>query len=100
MQAPAGYRSRYPHLSTEEINANYFPGLQYSANQSYISQRPEESTWYWLQPDLPIWCPVNTDQLPPYPVLLQIVGDQVWWVNPDTQQAEQVPLSDLACAVE
>jgi hypothetical protein len=89
-----------PALSTEEINANYFPGLQYLANQSYISQGPEGSTWYWLQPDLPIWCPVNTDQLPSYPVLLQSVGDQVWWVNLDTQQAEHIPLSELACAVE
>lgn len=89
-----------PALSSGEINANYFPGLQYLANHSYLSQGSEESTWYWLQPDLPIWCPVNTDQLPAYPVLLQNVGDKVWWVNPATQEAEHVPHAELACAVD
>jgi photosystem II stability/assembly factor-like uncharacterized protein len=89
-----------PPLSTEEINENYFPGLQYLANQSYITQAPEDSTWYWLQPDLPIWCPVNTQLLPSFPVVLQSVGDQVWWIDPDTQQAEYLSLSDLTCAVE
>ena len=89
-----------PPLSTDEMNADYFPGLQYLANHSYISQAPEGSTWYWLDPDLPIWCPVNTDRLPVYPVELRGAGDQVWWVNHETQQAEYISLSELTCAVE
>ena len=89
-----------PHLSDQEISIETFPGLQYLANLTYLSQAPEDSTWYWLQPDLPIWCPVNTDQLPLFPVLLQSVGDQVWWVDPATGRAEHLSLTEITCAVE
>jgi len=53
-----------PGLSPD--NDDYFPGLQYLANGSYLSQGAENSSWYWLNPDLPIWCPVNSEQLPAY----------------------------------
>jgi len=89
-----------PPLSTDEQNENYFPGLQYLSNHTYLSQGVEDNTWYWLSPEMPLWCPVNTDQLPPYPVLLQNVGDKVWWVDQETQQAEHISLSELTCAVE
>ena len=89
-----------PNFSTGEVNTDYFPGLQYLPNHTYLSQAPEDSTWYWLPPDLPIWCPVNTDRLPAFPVLLQAVGDRVWWVDPQTQQAESISISELSCAVE
>ena len=89
-----------PNFSTEEVNSGYFPGLQYLPNNTYLSQAPEDSTWYWLPPDLPIWCPVNTDRLPVFPVLLQAAGDRVWWVDPDTQQAESISISELTCSVE
>jgi hypothetical protein len=87
-------------LSTGELNVNYFPGLQYLSNQTFLSQGREDSTWYWLQPDTPIWCPVNTDRLPLYPVLLQNAGDRVWWVNLESQQADNIPISELNCSVE
>jgi len=89
-----------PPLSDVEVNQNYFPGLQFLSNHTYISQGVEDNAWYWLSPEMPIWCPVNTDQLPAYPLLLQNVGDQVWWVDQEAQQAEHLSLSDLTCAVE
>ena len=89
-----------PPLSTDELNDNYFPGLQYLSNHTYLSQGVEDNTWYWLSPEMPIWCPVNTDRLPSSPMLLQSVGDQVWWVDQEIQQAEYISLSELTCAVE
>jgi len=87
-----------PGLSPD--NDDYFPGLQYLANGSYLSQGAENSSWYWLNPDLPIWCPVNSEQLPAYPVLLQGSGEQVWWVDQESQQAVSIPIAALTCVVE
>jgi hypothetical protein len=89
-----------PPLATEDVNPDYYPGLQYLPNHTYLTQTPEQNTWYWLSPEMPIWCPVNTDRLPSYPVLLQSAGDQIWWVDLDTQQAKSISISELSCAVE
>jgi hypothetical protein len=89
-----------PPLSAKELNQNYFPGLQYLSNHTYLSHGVEDNTWYWLSPEMPLWCPVNTEQLPSYPVLLQNVGDKVWWVDQATRQAEHISISELTCAVE
>ena len=89
-----------PPLAADETSGDYFPGLQYLANDSYLSQGAENSTWYWLNPELPIWCPVDNEQLPAYPVLLQGIGEQVWWVDQVSQQAVSIPLTALTCAVE
>lgn len=89
-----------PPILNQDSDINYFPGLQYLSNHSYLSQAPEDSTWYWLSPSLPLWCPVNSDRLPSYPVLLQNVGDQVWWVDQETQQADHLSLSEINCSVK
>lgn len=87
-----------PSLSVGDLSLNYFPGLQYLSNHSYLSQSPDENNWYWLSPEVPVWCPVNTDHLPPYPVLLQNVGDQLWWVDEENNSAESISLSEIGCA--
>lgn len=89
-----------PSISSDPMNANYFPGLQYLPNGTYLSQGPEASNWYWLQPDNPIWCPVNTGTLPSNPVMLQYAAGQLWWVDINTQQVASIPLLDISCAVE
>ncbi|HUV29024.1 MAG TPA: hypothetical protein VMW34_16805 [Anaerolineales bacterium] len=89
-----------PPISNQDSGINYFPGLQYLSNHSYLSQPPEDSTWYWLSPSMPLWCSVNSERLPSYPVLLQNVGDQVWWVDQDTQQADHLSLSEITCSVK
>jgi len=38
--------------------------------------------------------------LPAYPVLLQNAGDQIWWVDLDTQEAKSISISEITCAVE
>lgn len=89
-----------PPLSTEEGYTDYYPGLQYVSDHTFLAQSPEGSSWYWLPPELPIWCPVNSDLLPAYPVLLQNAVDRLWWVNQETQKAESLSIADLGCAVE
>ena len=86
-----------PPLSTQEPDLNYYPGLQYLPNNSYLTQAPESDTWYWWSPSFPTWCPVSSEGLPSYPVLLQTVGDQIWWVDPNTGQAENLLISEITC---
>jgi len=87
-----------PPISHEDSDLNYYPGLQILPDESYLSQSPESSTWLWLSSDNPIWCPVNTDELPNYPVLLQSVADQLWWVDPEDNEAQHISLSEITCA--
>lgn len=87
-----------PGLSPD--NGDYFPGLQYLVNGTFISQGAEDSSWYWLDPEQALWCPVNTDRLPAYPVLLQGSGEQVWWVDQVSQEAASIQLSELTCAIK
>ena len=89
-----------PPLSTENVNPDYYPGLQYLSNDTYLTQTPDQNTWYWLSADMPLWCPVDTDLLPAYPALLQNAGDQVWWVDLDNQQTKSLRISEITCAVE
>jgi hypothetical protein len=87
-----------PPISFEDADLNYYPGLQILPDESFLSQSPENSAWLWLSPDNPIWCPVNTDKLPTYPVLLQSVSDQLWWVDPEDNEAQHISLSEITCA--
>jgi hypothetical protein len=87
-----------PPISFEGADLDYFPGLQILPDESFLSQSPESSAWLWLSPDNPIWCPVNTDKLPTYPVLLQSVSDQLWWVDPEGNEAQHISLSEITCA--
>jgi hypothetical protein len=87
-----------PPLSSDGSDTNYFPGLQILPDESYLTQDLESSTWLWMSPSYPIWCPVNTDRLPPVPQLLQSVGDRLWWVNTESNQAEHISLSEITCA--
>jgi hypothetical protein len=86
-----------PPLVSEGAKTSYFPGLQILPDESYITQDLESSTWLWLSPSSPIWCPVDTDRLPAVPQLLQSVGDQLWWVNEESNQAEHISLSEITC---
>jgi hypothetical protein len=85
-----------PASASSEIT--YYPGLQILPNDTYLTQAPENSTWLWMSPTLQDWCPVNTDSLPLIPQLLQSVGDQLWWVNAESNQAEHISLSEITCA--
>ncbi len=87
-----------PPISFEGADLGYYPGLQILPDESFLSQSPESSAWLWLSPDNPIWCPVNTDKLPTYPVLLQSISDQLWWVDPDDNEAQHISLSEITCA--
>lgn len=87
-----------PLLSFENADLDYYPGLQILPDESFLSQSPESSTWLWLSPDNPIWCPVNTDELPTHPVLLRSVSDQLWWVDPEDNEAQHISISEITCA--
>ena len=87
-----------PPISFEDAELDYYPGLQILPDESFLSQSPESSAWLWLSPDNPIWCPVNTNKLPTYPVLLQNVSDQLWWVDPEDNEAQHISLSEITCA--
>ena len=87
-----------PPLASKDTDTIYFPGLQILPDESYLTQNLESSTWMWISPNYPIWCPVNTDRLPLIPQLLQSVGGRLWWVNMDSNQAEYISLSEVTCA--
>jgi photosystem II stability/assembly factor-like uncharacterized protein len=86
-----------PPLPVEETDFIYYPGLQILPDGSYISQSNEGQTWFWLPTFNQTWCPLASINLPTYPVLLQAVGDQLWWVDGDTGQAEHILLANIAC---
>jgi hypothetical protein len=86
-----------PSLASSEVEFTYFPGLQILPDESYLSQDPETSTWFWLDPKLPIWCPINSASLPPNPQLLQYAGGKLWWINAENNQIENISLSELGC---
>jgi hypothetical protein len=87
-----------PPTSLEDSDLNYYPGLQILPDESYISQSPESSIWFWLSKDNPIWCPIKSNDLPSFPVLLQNVADQLWWVDPENNEAQHISLSEITCA--
>jgi hypothetical protein len=84
----------------EGTDSKYFPGLQILPDGSYISQTGEQNAWFWLPTSSQTWCPLGTNNLPTYPVLLQPVTDRLWWVNDGTGQAEHLQFSDIACSEE
>jgi hypothetical protein len=87
-----------PPISLENADLNYYPGLQILPDESFLAQSPESSTWFWLSSSDSIWCPINSDDLPIYPVLLQSVADQLWWVDPEDNEARHISLSEITCA--
>jgi hypothetical protein len=87
-----------PPTPGEETDFIYFPGLQILPDGSYISQSTEDQTWFWLSPSDQTWCPLVVNNLPAYPVLLQAVGDELWWVDEETGRAEHTLLADITCA--
>jgi hypothetical protein len=86
-----------PAIVSSDADLNYFPGLQILPDESYLSQDPESGAWFLLDHRMPIWCPLNTRSLPPIPQLLQIAGDQLWWINAETNLPEYLSLSELRC---
>jgi hypothetical protein len=86
-----------PLLPAEGSDFIYYPGLQILPDGSYISQSNEDQTWFWLPTFYQTWCQLASNNLPAYPVLLQAVGDQLWWVNGDTGQAEHILLANIEC---
>jgi photosystem II stability/assembly factor-like uncharacterized protein len=82
----------------QETDFVYYPGLQILPDRSLISQTSERNDWLLLPPSSQNWCPISSHNLPSYPVLLQAIGDQLWWVNSDTGQAEQITLTEISCA--
>jgi hypothetical protein len=86
-----------PPLASNEIESNYFPGLQLLPDESYLSQDPETSAWFRLNPEQPTWCRLDVDSLPPIPQLLQYAGGKLWWTNDEINQIEYILLSELGC---
>ena len=86
-----------PTISSSNDYLNYLPGLQMLPDESFLSQDPESNNWFWLNPDLPIWCPVSTDVLPEIPRLLQSAGDRLWWINEELENAESISLPEIGC---
>lgn len=86
-----------PPLPAEGSDFIYYPGLQILPDGSYISQSNEDQTWFWLPTSNQTWCPLASNNLPAYPVLLQAVNDRLWWVDGDTGQAEHILLANIAC---
>ncbi len=86
-----------PPIPAEETDFIYFPGLQILPDGSYISQSNEGQTWFWLPISNQTWCPLASNNLPAYPVLLQAVNDRLWWVDGDTGQAEYILLANITC---
>lgn len=87
-----------PAILSREDNSTYFPGLQMLPDESFLSQDPESNTWFWFNPQLPIWCPVNTDVLPLTPQLLQSSGERLWWINEEEDKVASIALSKIGCA--
>ena len=86
-----------PPISAEEVDFIYYPGLQILPDGSYITQSNEDQTWFWMSISDQTWCPLAVNHLPAYPVLLQAVGDHLWWVDENTGQAEHILLANIAC---
>lgn len=87
-----------PPPPLQERDLIYYPGLQVLPDGSLISQTSETNDWVLLPPSSQNWCPISSNDLPSYPILLQAIGDRLWWVNSDKGQAEQIPLSEISCA--
>lgn len=87
-----------PPIPFEDSELIYYPGLQILPDESYLSQSPESSKWFWLSPINPTWCQVKADDLPNYPVLLQSVADHLWWVDPEDYEAQHISLPEITCA--
>jgi hypothetical protein len=75
----------------------YYPGLQILPDGSYITLSNEDQTWFLLSTSEQTWCPLAVNNLPAYPVLLQAVGEQLWWVDENSGQAEHILLANIAC---
>ncbi len=86
-----------PPLPITDAVPNYFPGLQILPDGSYLSQSPESSQWFRSSPGEPTWCQVDSEDLPIYPMLLQNVAEQLWWVDPETNEAQRIALTDITC---
>lgn len=86
-----------PSITTSNDYLNYFPGLQMLPDESFLSQEPETNNWFWFDPHIPIWCPVDTDVLPQIPRLLQSVDDRIWWINEAEDKADSISWSEIGC---
>jgi hypothetical protein len=96
-----GFNFQQIELPTIALGAevlNYFPGLQILPDESFLTQDPETNSWFWFDPNFPIWCPVNSNMLPQIPQLLQSSSGQLWWINVEENEAESIAISELGCA--
>jgi hypothetical protein len=84
-------------IPVADTDLNYFPGLQILPDGSYLSQSPEGSNWFWSSPVEPTWCQIASEELPKFPMLLQSVADQLWWIDPETNEAQHIALTDITC---
>jgi len=73
-------------------------GLQILPDGSLLAQNPDGSNWNLLQPGSNQWCPLNGAQLPQTATLLQLSGDNLWWLSPVDQQPHSLPLSEIKCS--
>jgi photosystem II stability/assembly factor-like uncharacterized protein len=78
-------------------SAQQFSGLQILPDGALVALSPDGSSWMRLDPRSDQWCAVSGTNVPKYATLLQVSGEQLWWLPANAQAPEHAAISNMNC---
>jgi hypothetical protein len=87
-----------PPLPGSQAGGFGYPGLQILPDGGLLALNGDSTGWVLLPSGAQDWCPLGDSSLPNFPLLLQAAAGQLWWLSPESEQLQSLPLGEVACA--